>query len=90
MAESKKSLSDALRSYWWALIGIAVFPSGFFFISAPFAYFIPPFFAVWALASWPYFSGKAPYSFNWVAGGIWLAGAAVGLFVASFVRAILA
>jgi len=74
----KTTLRQALRTYWWTLIGIAVFPAtiliGGEFFKIPFEMFIFPFFGVWFLAAWPCLSRKAPYSFWLVALGLWLVG----------------
>jgi hypothetical protein len=93
-APDRKTLPEALRAYWWALIGLAVFPSVFFiggeFLRVPFEYFMLPFFAVGFLAGWPWFSGRAPYSFVLVAGGVWLIGGIVAALVSGLIRGILA
>jgi hypothetical protein len=74
----RKTLGEALRSYWWTLIGVAVFPTivivGAELLAIPFEFFILPFFAVCFLAGWPYLSGRAPYSFWLVAMCVWLGG----------------
>lgn len=85
-------LPDALRTYWWTLIGLAAFPTVLFvlgeFFRVPFEYFALPFFAVGLLAAWPYFSGRAPFSFCIVLGGVWLAAGIVAALIAQLVRAL--
>lgn len=53
----EKLLPEALRTYWWTLTGLALFPSIFFvggeFLHIPFEFFMLPFFAVGFLAGWP-------------------------------------
>jgi hypothetical protein len=76
----RKPLGDALRTYWWTLIGLAAFPTMVTIgesLHVPAEFFALPFFAVAMLAAWPCFSGRAPYSFWIVAGGIWLLGGIV-------------
>jgi hypothetical protein len=74
----KTTLREALRIYWWTLIGIGVFPLIFVvggtFLHIPFEFFILPFLAVGLLAGWPFLSGKVPYSFWLVAMALWLVG----------------
>jgi len=69
---------EASGTYWWTLIGVAVFPAGAFVgsehLGLPFELFVLPFFAVCFLAGWPYISGRAPYSFWLVAMCVWLGG----------------
>jgi len=64
-------LADSLRKYWWALIGIAVYPVFFVFVvpllALPFTVWGAMFLVVGALAKWPYLGGKAPYLFWLVA-----------------------
>jgi hypothetical protein len=85
----RKSLRDALRLYWGALVGIGLFPTVAFvggeFLHIPFEYLVLPFFAVCMLAGWPHLSGRAPYSFWLVAVLVYLAG---GLFAALLTQAI--
>ena len=73
----RKPLREAIRCYWKALIGIALFPTVALVgdvLHIPFYYLLLPFFAVCFLAAWPYLSGKAPYTF-WVVGMfVYLAG----------------
>lgn len=88
----RRPLGEALRVYWWALIGLAAFPgvvmvAGELF-HVPFEYFALPFFAVALLASWPYFSGRAPYTFWIVACVVWLLGGIVGALVFQIFRAL--
>ena len=88
----RKPLGEALRVYWWALIGLAAFPSavgvaGELF-HVPYEYFALPFFAVALLAGWPYFSGRAPYTFWLVACGIWLLGGIAAALASQIVRAL--
>lgn len=74
----RKPLGEALRAYWKSLIGIALFPAVAFvggdFLHLPFDYLALPFFAVCLLAAWPYLSGRAPYTFWFVAMLVYLAG----------------
>ena len=74
----KTTLREALRIYWWTLIGIGVFPLIFIvggtFLHIPFEFFILPFLAVGLLAGLPFLSGKVPYSFWLVAMTLWLVG----------------
>ena len=74
---SKLSLSEALRSYWVNLIGVAVFPFVFFIgggvFHFPFLVIAPLFFVLCGLACWPVLTRRAPYSFWIVACGIWTA-----------------
>jgi hypothetical protein len=80
-------LGRALRLYWWSLIGIALFPSVAFIggdvLHIAFEYFVLPFFAVTFLAAWPWFSGRAPYSFWLVALVVYMLG---GLFAVLLVQ----
>ena len=91
MATDRKSISESLRTYWWSLIGLALFPSvlgiGEGLLHVPFGYFIPVFFVVIFLAFWPSSSGRAPFSFALVAGGVWLTGGILGVCVTSLIRA---
>ena len=86
----RKSLRDALRLYWWCLVGLAVFPTavmlGEKLLHLPFEVFILPFFAVGLLAGWPHFSGRAPYTFWLVACLVWLLGGVVGIALTQLVR----
>ncbi len=79
----RKPLGEAFRAYWKALIGIALFPAlaiiGGDFLHIPFEYVMLPFIAVCLLAAWPYLSGKAPYTFWFVAMLVYFAG---GIFAA--------
>jgi hypothetical protein len=81
----RKSLRDALRLYWWCLIGLAVFPTALMagnkVFQLSFEVFILPFFAVGFLAGWPHFSGRAPYTFWLIACLVWLLGGFVGIAV---------
>jgi hypothetical protein len=84
-------LRDALRAYWWTLIGLAVFPAALVFgdrYGVPFEYFALPFFAAGLLAGWPYLSGRAPFSFWIVAGGVWLAAGIAAALIAYVVGAL--
>jgi hypothetical protein len=87
-------LRDALRTYWWTLIGLAAFPTGLFVLGelykVPFEYFALPFFAVGLLAGWPYFSGRAPVSFCLVLGGVWFAAGIVAALIAQLMRTFVA
>ena len=91
--QGRKSLPDALRTYWWALSGLAIFPFcllvGAQVYGVPFPYFMPLFFAAVFLSIWPWLKGEVPYSFNLVAGAVWLGGAILGVCFASLVRAFL-
>jgi hypothetical protein len=84
-------LGRALRLYWWALIGIALFPSAAFFgdevLHIAFKYFILPFFAVTFLAAWPWFSGRAPYSFWLVAMVVYMLGGFLAVLLVQVARA---
>jgi len=77
----RRSLRECLREYWWCLIGLGAFPVVFLVFGErwqlPFDYFILPFFAVGFLAGWPYFSGRAPFSYVLVMGAVWLLGGIV-------------
>lgn len=90
----RKTLRDALRIYWWALIGLAVFPAIVFiggeFLRIPFEFFILPFFGVCFLTGWPFLSGRAPFSFWLVAGGVWLLGGIFAVILLQLIRALLA
>jgi hypothetical protein len=83
-------LRDAIRAYWWTLIGLAAFPTVLFVLGEryqmPFEYFALPFFAVGLLAGWPYFSGRAPFSFCLVLGGVWMAAGIVATLIAQLMR----
>lgn len=83
-------LREALRRYWWTLIGLGAFPTVLFVLGesyrVPFEYFALPFFAVGLLAGWPYFSGRAPFSFCLVLGAVWLTAGVVGALIAQFMR----
>ena len=74
----RTSLRDALRAYWWTLIGVVLFPTAAVLagelLDLAFEYFVLPFLAVALLAAWPHLSGRAPYSFWLVATGVWLVG----------------
>lgn len=89
----RKPLGEALRIYWWTLIGLAAFPTLVLvageMLHVPFEFFVLPFFAVALLAGWPYFSGKAPYSFWIVACGVWLLGGIAAAIVAQAIRMLL-
>jgi hypothetical protein len=91
-APERKTLSEALRAYWWTLVGLALFPPVVFvggeFFQIPFEYFMLPFFAVGFLAGWPWFSGRAPYSFVLVAGGVWLFGGIVAAILSGLIHSI--
>lgn len=71
---------------------MAAFPTILFvageFFKVPFEYFALPFFAVGLLAGWPYFSGRAPFSFCLVLGGVWLLAGVVAAIVAQGIRAL--
>lgn len=88
------SLRQALRSYWMAFIGIALFPTIFFVgvdvLQIPFDYLVLPFFAVSFLAAWPCLSGKAPYSFWFVAMLVYLASGFIAIFLTHAIRLALA
>lgn len=86
----RKSLREALRLYWKALIGLALFPALLFlggeFLHVPFEFLVLPFFAVGLIAAWPYLSGKAPYSYIFVAGLVWLMGGFFAMLLSLLVR----
>ena len=88
----RMSLKGALRAYWWTIIGLAAFPTILFvggeYFRVPFEYFALPFFAVGLLAGWPYFSGRAPFSYCIVLGGIWLLGGVVAAVIAQAMQAL--
>ena len=90
----RKPLREALRIYWKALIGIALFPAVAFvggdFLHIPFDYVILPFFTVCFLAAWPYLSGRAPYTFWLVAMLVFLAGGFFAALLSYAVRLTLA
>jgi hypothetical protein len=90
----RKPLREALRTYWWTLLGVALFPPIFFvggeLLHVPFEVFMLPFFAVAFLAGWPWFSGRAPYSFWLVACGVWLLGGILAVILGGLIRAIMA
>lgn len=90
----RKPLREALRIYWTALIGIALFPTAAFvggdFLQIPFEYFILPFFVVCFLAGWPYLSGKAPYSFWLAAMLVYMLGGFLAVLLSQVIRAALA
>jgi len=85
----RKSLREALRQYWWCLIGLAAFPTALMLgerlFQLSFEIFILPFFAVGLLAGWPHFSGRAPYTFWFVACLVWLLGGIVGIALTQLV-----
>jgi len=85
-------LRDALRHYWWALLGVALFPAAAFIggevLHIPFEYFILPFFAVALLAAWPCVSGRAPYTFWLVAISVYMLGGAIAVMLLQVVRAV--
>jgi hypothetical protein len=85
-------LREALRLYWWALVGIALFPSimlvGEGLLHIPFEFFVPLFFGVALLAAWPWYSGRAPYSFWLVAGGVYMLGGVVAAVLTQINHAI--
>jgi hypothetical protein len=85
-----KTLRDALRVYWWALIGVGIFPAIFVaggeLLGIPFEVFILPFFAVSFLAGWPHLSGRAPYSFWLVAMCVWLGGGIFAVVLLQLLR----
>jgi hypothetical protein len=90
----RKPLREALRVYWKALIGIALFPTialvGGDLLHIPFDYVVLPFFAVCLLAAWPYLSGKAPYTFWLVAMLVYLAGGFLAVLLGYAIRLTLA
>jgi hypothetical protein len=87
----RASLGASLRRYWWALIGIALFPSAAFVggdvLHIAFEYFALPFFAASFLAAWPWFSGRAPYSFWLVAVVVYMLGGFLAVLLVQLVRA---
>ncbi len=85
-------LGEALRLYWWALVGIALFPSAAFIggdvFHIPFEFFMLPFFAVTFLAAWPSYSGRAPYSFWLVAMVVYMLGGGLAAALVQVIRAV--
>jgi len=75
----KLPLGQALRTYWWILIGMLAFPAllGIGKQFLPFEVIIVLFFGFGLTAAWPVLSGRAPYSFWLVAAGLCLLGAIV-------------
>jgi len=88
----RKSLQEALRLYWKMLVGVAIFPAFLFvgseFFSLPFEFFIFPFWAVFLLAGWPHFSGRAPCSFSLVAIAVGVIGGFLGVLLLKLIRAV--
>ena len=91
-APARQPLAEALRRYWWTLLGLGLFPALAFIggevMQVPFELFMLPFFAVGLLAAWPWLSGRAPYSFIFVAGGVWLLGGFAAAALGGLIRTI--
>jgi hypothetical protein len=89
---ARLNLGIALRRHWPYLLGVALFPSfamiatGIFHL--PFPFLILPFFAAFLLATWPYATKRAPYSFWLVAMGVWMGGGFLGVLVLQLLRLI--
>jgi len=90
----RKPLREALRVYWWTLLGVGLFPLiliiGGEFLHIPFEAFMLPFFVVMFLAGWPWLSGRATYSFWLVACAVWILGGIVAVILLELIRAIIA
>ena len=86
----KQPLKAALRLYWWCLPGVFLLPTvmvvGGEIVKIPFEFFVPLFFAVAFLASWPVLSQRASYAFWLVAMGLWLGGGLMAALVMLLVR----
>ena len=71
-------LGEALRAYWWTMLGLLLFPTiamvGMNIFHVPFGYLLLLFFAAALLAAWPYGSGRAPFSFWIVASVVYVFG----------------
>ncbi len=84
-APLKPSLGVALRHDWRHLLGVALFPSvtglSFLYLHVPEVAFIPFFFAVAFYAMWPCLAKRAPMTFWFVAGAVWMAGGFFLLFL---------
>jgi hypothetical protein len=84
-------LKSALRTYWWTLIGIAIFPTlavlaeGY---RVRFDYLALPFFAVWLLAAWPYYSGRTSFAYCIILATVWVGGGVAAVFAATAIRAL--
>ncbi len=74
-------LRTALRRYWYHLIGVGVFSSVLRLCNPP-IYLVPPFFfGVAFYAAWPCITKRAPMTFWFVAGGVWMGGAILSGFL---------
>jgi hypothetical protein len=83
----KLPLKQALRAYWWTLIGISALPAIMVVGQVlPFEFIIVLFFGVCFTAMWPVISGRAPYMFWLVAMGLYLMGGMVAAVVARLIR----
>ena len=93
-APTKATIREALRVYWWTLIGIAIFPAIFIIggevFKIPFEFFVLPFLCVGFLAEWPHLSGKVPCSFWLVAMGLWFVGGIFAAILMQFIQTLLA
>jgi hypothetical protein len=90
LIKKRKPLPEALRAYWFYLIGIAVFPFLLVFgteaYKIPFDYFIAPFFMFSVLAAWPCLSGKASYAFWIIAIISFMVGGMLAAFFMQFLK----
>lgn len=87
-------LREALRKYWWTMLGLAAFPTVTAVLveiyRVQFEYFMLPFFAAGMLASWPVASGRAPFSFCIVLGIVWIAAAIVAMMLVQLAQRLVA
>lgn len=91
--EPALTLTESIKKYRLNLLAVGLFPTVFFVncgnFHVPFFALVPVFFATMFYGMWPGIAKKAPYTYQFVMGAVWMSGGLLGGLVASFLAWIL-